>query len=170
MSVNGMPIMHHESIVEPSNWPWEYYDDKDDMRIKFGRGLMQVSNKKDRMSVKSKNNKIKSRNYYENLKFKNSTSHRYYMKKSNFPSKDHESLKNHFNRFSFPYENKIYYKKKYKLTRFARELENKNEDKFKDVSQIHFRVNGALADEIVDKIFEQVWPDIQIYYFINLIN
>ncbi|XP_057329105.1 protein PFC0760c-like isoform X2 [Microplitis mediator] len=134
LSVNGMPIMHHESIVEPSNWPWEYYDDKDDMRIKFGRGLMQVSNKIDRISVKSKNNKIKSRNYNENLKFKNSTSHR----------------------FSFPSENKIYYKKKFKLTRFARELENKNEDKFKDVSQIHFRVNAALADEIVDKIFEQV--------------
>lgn len=168
MTVNNMPIMDQESIVEPSNWPWEYYDDKDDMRIKFGRGLMQVSNKKFSRSLK-KRKKINSRNSFKNFKFINSTSPSHSLKKSNFRL-DHKHLKNHFNRDSFPYGNKKqHYNKKFQLRRFAREAENKNEDKDKDVSQIHFRKNGLLADEIVDKIFEEVWANIfnDIYYHEN---
>ncbi|CAG5095926.1 Protein of unknown function, partial [Cotesia congregata] len=155
LTVNDMPIMGQESIVEPSNWPWEYYDDKDDMRIKFGRGLMQVSNEKFSRSVK-KRKKMRSRNSFKNLKFINSTNPSHSLKKSNFRL-EHKRLKNHFNRDSFPDGNKKqHYNKKFQLRRFAREAENKNEDKDKDVSQIHFRTNGLLADEIVDKIFEEV--------------
>ncbi|KAK0091273.1 hypothetical protein PV326_003491 [Microctonus aethiopoides] len=36
-------IIHHESIVEPLNWPWENYDEKDDTGMLFGRRLMQSS-------------------------------------------------------------------------------------------------------------------------------
>ncbi|KAK0162478.1 hypothetical protein PV327_006252 [Microctonus hyperodae] len=36
-------IINHESIVEPLNWPWENYDEKDDTGILFGRKLMESS-------------------------------------------------------------------------------------------------------------------------------
>ncbi|XP_034938751.1 uncharacterized protein [Chelonus insularis] len=57
------PILRHESIVEPLNWPWEYYDDKDESKIRFGRGLMQVSEEnnddKTSFSFNSHENEVK---------------------------------------------------------------------------------------------------------------
>lgn len=175
-SMNTGPIMRHESFVEPANWPWEYYDEKDETRIRFGRGLMQASGTR---NVKSPVGESSS--FTTSLIGPQATSDGHSMRESRFQ----DSLKNlkhsagysrvlhlmpssHTNRRRIhqkiklkPRRNHLNWDKYYsdgrmRLKRRFRIRNDGNAFIELDQTQVHQGISGELANKIVDRIFEHV--------------
>lgn len=158
------PVMHRESVVEQSNWPWNDYNLKDNLHLQFGRELMQVSEEENDLSMKAVDDESYKKKIQDEDTFPDSQVHLYprentylHRRHKDFP-KNHKSFvnkkkKNSINR-SIRSPNLDRVKKQSNVARLTDMLKG---DKLDDNLQISITHGTETLDEIINQIFQQVY-------------